>query len=243
MIVVEHHHEVLTHWAAFRRSQHSAPRLLTLDHHTDTSRPFRRYLRRQARAQNQRLSEAMEQELSQQLVAQLDHTDPCTIDLAMEKLGNDEHVVAAIGADIIQSAFVIAHNAADTTQDIYLEHKIICRGVDEYYHAGRTRPLPDNVLETDFLTKRLQDFDDMLRLLDEPLLRDGPFILDIDLDYFNTLRAVRPDAPELIRTLAKEAALLTVATEPSYVTHCAVEPDVTWTKLLAELRVLLGTDG
>jgi hypothetical protein len=243
MIVVEHHHEVLPHWAAFRRTQHSAPRLLTLDHHTDTSRPFRRYLRRRARSQNQRLSDAMEQELSRQLVAQLDHTDPRTIDTAMAKLGNDEHVVAAIGADIIQSAFVIAHNAADTNQDIYLAHKIICRGVDEYSHAGRIRPQPNNVLETDFLTKRLQDFDDILRVLDEPLLRDAPFILDIDLDYFNTLRAVRPDTPELIRTLAKEAALLTVATEPTYVAHCAVEPDLTWTQLLAELRTLLSIDG
>ena len=242
MIVVEHHHEVLPHWTAFRRTQHSAPRLLTLDHHTDTSRPFRRYLRRQARTQSQPLSDAMERELSRQLVAQLDHTDPLTIETAMEKLGNDEHVVAAIGADIIRSAFVIAHNAADTTQDIYLEHKIVCRGVDEYHHAGRTRPQPNNVLETDFLTKRLQDFDDIVRTLNEPLLRDAPFILDIDLDYFNTLRAVRPDAPDLIRTLAKEAALLTVATEPMFVTHCAVEPDLTWTQLLAELRTLLGTD-
>lgn len=242
MIVVEHHHEVLPHWAAFRRTQNSAPRLLTLDHHTDTSRPFRRHLRRQARAQSQHLSDEREQELSRRLVAQLDHTDPLTIETAMETLGNDEHIVAAIGSDIIRSAFVIAHNAADTTQDIYLEHKIICRGVDEYHHEGRTRSQPNNVLETDFLAKRLQDFDDIVRTLDEPVLRDTPFILDIDLDYFNTLRAVRPEAPELIRTLAKEAALLTVATEPTFVTHCAVEPGLTWTILLAELRTLLGTD-
>ena len=242
MIVVEHHHEVLPHWAAFRRTQHSAPRLLTLDHHTDTSRPFRRHLRRHARSQRQQLSDAMERELSRQLVSQIDHRDPITIETAMKMLGNDEHVVAAIGADIIRSAFVIAHNAADTAQDIYLEHRIICRGVDEYHHEGRTRSQPNNVLETDFLAKRLQDFDDILRKLDEPVLRDTPFILDIDLDYFNTLRAVRPDAPELIRTLAKEAALLTVATEPTFVTHCAVEPGLTWIKLLAELRTLLGTD-
>ena len=39
-----------------------------------------------------------------------------------------------------------------------------------------------------------------------------------------------------------EAALLTVATEPTFVTHCAVEPGLTWTKLLAELRILLETD-
>jgi len=239
VIVVEHHHEVLPHWAAFRNTQSSAPRLLTLDHHTDTSRPFRRYLRRRARVQNQALSNSLEQALSRELVAQLDHSDPLTIEAAMEKLGNDEHVVAAIGADIIQSAFVIAHNAADTNQDIYLEHKIICRGVDEYHHAGRTRPQPNNVLETDFLTKRLQAFDDIVRTLNEPLLREAPFILDIDLDYFNTLRAVRPETPELIRTLAKEAALLTVATEPTYVTHCAVEPNLTWTQLLAELKTLL----
>jgi hypothetical protein len=242
MIIVEHHHEVLPHWATFRRTQSSAPRLLTLDHHTDTSRPFRRHLRRQARTQNQSLSDAMERQLSQQLVAQIDHSDAHSIEASMETLGNDEHVVAAIGADIIRSAFVIAHKAADTAQAIYLEHKIICRGVDEYRHAGRMRPQPDNVLEADFLSKRLQDFDDILTALDEPLLRAAPFILDIDLDYFNTLRAVRPDAPELIRALAQEAGLLTVATEPAFVTHCAVEPGVTWTQVLANLRALLEID-
>ena len=239
MIIVEHHHEVLPHWAAFRRTQPSAPRLLTLDYHTDTSRPFRRHLRHQARAQRQRLSDVMERELSRQLVAQLNYLDARTIEAAMETLGNDEHVVAAIGADIIRSACVIAHNAADTNQDIYLEHKIICRGVDECVRAGRTRPQPNNVLETDFLAQRLRDFDEILEALDEPLLRDAPFILDIDLDYFNTLRAVRPDAPQLIRALAQEAALLTVATEPEFVTYCAVESDVTWTRILADLKALL----
>ena len=242
VIIVEHHHEVLPHWASFRRTQSSAPRLLTLDHHTDTSRPFRRHLRQQARDQRQRLSTEVEQQLSQALVAQLDYSNANTIEAAIKTLGNDEHIVAAIGADIIRSAFVIAHNAADTAQDIYLQHKIICRGVDEYLRDGRTQLQPDNVLETDFLATRLQDFDNILRALDEPLLRDGPFILDIDLDYFNTLRAIRPSAPDLIRELAQEAALLTVATEPEYVKYCAVEPDVTWTQLLDELKALLDTD-
>lgn len=241
VIVVEHHHEVLPHWAACRRTQPAAPRLLTLDHHTDTSRPFRRHLRRQARAGGHRLSDAMERQLSQDLVAQLDPMDPRTIEAAMETLGNDEHVVAAIGADIIRSAFVIAHNAANTAQETYLEHKIICRGVDELRRGGRVWPQPDNVLETEFLAGRLQDFDDILQALDEPLLRDAPFILDIDLDYFNTLRSVRPDAAGLIRALAQEAVLVTVATEPEFVAHCAVEPGVTWTRLLADLRTLLGT--
>ena len=241
MIVVEHHHEVLPYWAKFRCTQPDAPRLLTLDHHTDTSRPFRRHLRRQARAQKQRLSVEIEQERSQELLAQLDYLDAHSIEAAMEVLSNDEHVMTAIGADIIRSAFVIAHNAANTSEDVYLEHKVICRGVDECQRNGRSRPQPDNVLEADFLAKRLQDFDNILKTLDEPLLREAPFILDIDLDYFNTLRAVRPNTPELIRTLAKEAALVTVATEPEYVTHCAVEPGVTWTQLLADLRTVLGT--
>ena len=184
----------------------------------------------------------MERQLSQGLVAQLDPMDPRTIEAAMETLGNDEHVVAAIGADIIRSAFVIAHNAANTAQDTYLEHKIICRGVDEHLRGGRLRPRPDNVLEAAFLATRLQDFDEILRALDEPLLRDAPFILDIDLDYFNTLGSVRPDAAGLIRALADEAVLVTVATEPEFVAHCAVEPGVTWAGLLADLRALLGAD-
>ena len=240
MITVEHHHEVLPYWAELRRTLPLAPRLLTLDHHTDTSRPFRRHLRRKAKAQGQRLSDEVELQISKELVTQLNYSDASTIEAKMDILGNDEHVVAAIGADIIRSAFVIAHRAADTDQEVYLKHKIICRGVDEYERAGRIRPQPDNVLETEFLAKRLQGFDDMMIALNEPLLREAPFILDIDLDYFNTLRSVRPESSELIRILAQEAVLITVATEPEFVTYCAVEPNVTWTGLLEDLKETLG---
>ena len=54
--------------------------------------------------------------------------------------------------------------------------------------------------------------------------------------------AVPPDTPELIRPLAKESTLLTVATEAMFVTHCTVKPNLTWIQLLAELRTFLGTD-
>lgn len=156
---------MLSAWAQYRSKLNVAPNLLTLDHHTDTSKPFRNYLKL-----NPNESEA-------NLLAKIDYKNSSSIVGAIEKLSNDEHVVTAIKSDIISSAFVIAHNARDTDLDVYSEHKIECRSV------GTKQS--DLVLESDFLEEKISSFDNFSI--------DRPFIFDIDLDYFNTSKSVLPN--------------------------------------------------
>lgn len=94
-----------------------------------------------------------------------------------------------------------------------------------------TREVPlelcHRVLESDFLNEKIQAINLLLKKIGEPSFFDGSYILDIDLDYLNTCRSIEPrDSQEFLK-LVKNAALVTVATEPDYVQHCAREAGVT----------------
>src|SRR5690606_8593496 len=115
------------------------------------------------------------------------------------------------------AAFIVAHKAMDTDTSTYLEHKVACRSVhrtEEEPGAQQRRGDCDMVLESDFLNEAISSFDRLLTGLKEPRLVELPYILDIDLDYFNTQRSTRPEKSSFFRDLARGASLITIATEP-----------------------------
>ena len=221
---MESHHYVLEPWAELRRKLGSAPRLLTLDYHTDTSAPFRKAL--------SQCSELEKDQRQKEWIAQVDYQNPASIRLAIERLSNDEHIQAAIASDIISSAFVVAPSAMTTDLACYMQHKISCFEVVE----GQE----DLVLEDRILEEAVRSFDAILLDAGEDRLLDEPYILDIDLDYLNTSRSVCPTESSFLKKIAQEAVGVTVATEPEYVEHCSKEPGLTSELLLGELRGLLG---
>jgi hypothetical protein len=210
---------------------------LTLDHHTDTSRPFRHYLK-----SVNSVDRAEAEHETALWLAQIDYRKPASVHTALERLNNDEHIVAAIARDIVSSAFVIAHSAMNTDLAVYREHKIMCRAVDQGPESRKaTREECDQVLESAFLEEMLASFDHQLAAAGEPPLLSKPYILDIDLDYFNTRASVAPRDARVIRRLAHGASLISIATEPSYVSHCALDPELTSDTLLVALQTLLAT--
>jgi len=225
MQIVEAHHKVLTAWAEYRAQLACAPKLITLDHHTDTSPAFRSYLRAQDGA-GQDL-----EALRRGLLGRMDFTNPRTIEEALHKLGNDEHIIAALKTDIISSAYVIAHKAMDTDLATFREHKIMCRGVSVQQS--------DQVLESDFLSAMKDGFNEQLELAHESQLLDGPYILDIDLDYLNSYQSVRPKDATTLKAWVRGAGLVTIATEPEYVRHCSIDKDLTSKYLLSSLLELI----
>jgi hypothetical protein len=253
--VVDSHHKVLVHWAEYRRSLGTSPRLVTLDHHTDTSKPFRRYIQQNDLVAKSLRSNhlgsdfsftAKDQELcfnqiQNDLLTIMDFNNPRSIDMAIEKLNNDEHIIAAIKSDIISSALVIAHNASNTDLSTYLEHKIICRSVNEIPDGlgnlaiGKLKLDSDSVLESEFLDNSIAEFNKILESNNEENFLQTPYILDIDLDYFNTFKSIEPSNSQCFESLVQGAGLVTIATEPEYVKSCALESGLTSAYLLDKL--------
>ncbi len=235
LVVVDDHHKVLSAWAEHRSGLSVAPRLLTLDHHTDTSAPFRNHLKSFHGA-----NEGEFLNLQKRLISEIQFENPLTIATAISRLSHDEHVTTAIAAKIVSSALVIAHNAYDTDVETYHDHHIICRGVDRKPGSNKIIPTDcDAVLETFFLKEMIDSFDDLLKSVGELEIIQAPYILDIDLDYFNTRKSVQPSDATKIAELARGAGLVTIATEPDFVKSCSVESDLDSDWLLDKLIAVL----
>lgn len=232
--IVDSHHKVLTAWANFRNSLSKPPRLITLDHHTDTSRPFRRII---AKTYEGDLSVEEFGRVQESYLKTIDYKKPRTVEEGVSKLNNDEHIVAAIKTEIISSAFVVAHNAVKTDLEIYNEHRIVCFPVPESCSKGE--PDCDIVLESSFLDQAISAFDEVLIQQKESSLLSEPFILDLDLDYLNTFKSVTPENSKTFQKLAKNAGLITIATEPDYVQSCAIDSGLTSEHLLDKIKILL----
>ena len=124
LTIVESHHHVLRSWASYRNALGFAPRLLTLDHHTDTSAPFRTYFRKNGISDSIKISERRSE-----FIKNIDFANSSTVESAIERLDHDEHIMTAIEANIIHSAFVIAHNARETDIETYEKYRVMCTGV------------------------------------------------------------------------------------------------------------------
>lgn len=230
MKIVDSHHRVLEAWASVRTRLGQAPRVLTFDHHTDTSLAFRNFFRKTGVAKDQ------QEALRQQWLSQVEPRRASSVQHLIDRVSNDEHISAAIGAGLISSALVVAHRAQNTDLSTYERHRIICQAVDaDSGRAKLTREDCDRCLESDFVLPRLERMNEVLRAAGEPGLFEGPFILDFDLDYFNTWASVQPKDPSLIRRLAKDAVFITIATEPEYVQHCRMDGDIESERLLSLL--------
>jgi hypothetical protein len=163
-----------------------------------------------------------------------------SISRAIARLNNDEHIVTALNSNILSTAMVIAHKAYDTNIEIYSQHNIICYGVDRKNPSqGLQKNDCDQVLESHFLKGGLKHFEEILKSAGQAPIAKIPYILDIDLDYFNTYAAINPKNQKTFLELAHNATAITIAREPDYVNTCALEQGLSSDRILSSLLALL----
>lgn len=96
-------------------------------------------------------------------------------------------------------------------------------------------------LEDSNLTPRLQEIQHVNRaLFGRGYDFTQNFILDIDLDYFNTRRSIEPTSSAQIRNLIRQAKMITIATEDDFVLSCQMDGEnLSATYLLDKLIAII----
>jgi hypothetical protein len=87
----------------------------------------------------------------------------------------------------------------------------------------RDRAYRDSALESQFLNDRIELIESICSSANVPTLFERPFILDLDLDYFNTRKSVAPADPSTFYDLIRRAEIITVARESSCVELCSLD--------------------
>ncbi|MBP5182525.1 MAG: hypothetical protein J6331_05810 [Lentisphaeria bacterium] len=187
--VVSSHEEVLLPWAEYRLAcpEMPPPTVLVLDHHTDILPAFR----------------------NEHAVIEKD----CWMDLSflrgtVKKLRHDEHFHFAVASDLVKeciisacvNATIPAHEALKVRWDERWgeENKVLAE-------PEKFRGLADSVLETEYLAARFgQELPEHC-------------ILDIDCDYFSTLKSLRPENPSYFHRMVSSASLITISLEREWV--------------------------
>lgn len=238
--IVESHHHVLQSWAEVRRALPAAPILLTLDHHTDTYEPFYRHLFDATRRQSRQAQAAAMATLLPGLIAALRFDDEAAVLDAIGKLNNDEHITTAIAAGILSRAFVInlSYETSSRTGVLYEAGSMCAVGCEKASHDDACTPVRSaQVLESVYLDRELNALTTMAEQDGIPATEAQPYVLDIDLDYFHSEKAIEPDDPATFYRLVRNAIAVTIATEPEYVVDCRDDgSNVTGESLLERMK-------
>lgn len=186
--VTDLHHEVLRFWATWRREHDFMPSVLTLDHHTDVVQAFR----------------------NESIVVPEGawRSEEC-VERAVAELKHDEHFDWAVRSGLIKEAFIASHTNATAPANGALHICMDPRWGEEndlFREPERLRPLADSVLESDYLYRCFGDIE-----------KYGRFILDIDCDYFLTVKALSPQDDSYFRMLCQKAEIITVSLEKDWV--------------------------
>lgn len=97
-----------------------------------------------------------------------------------------------------------------------------------------TKPRYDQAIESIYLEDKLNTINEMVPGLIENNQFTQDYILDIDLDYFHTLKSIQPDKYDIIYSLIRNAKIITIATEHNCVENLKYENEQINSELLLD---------
>ena len=190
--IVSSHNEVLLPWARFRLAQEKETPPLTvfvLDHHTDVLPAFRN-------------ADAVIEKDCWKNLSFLEET--------VKKLKHDEHFHFAVASDLVKECIISACVNGTLPAHEKLQIRWDERWEDEnkvFAEPEKYRFLADSVLETAYLEARFGKWDSL----------PENYILDIDCDYFATMKSLAPQDRSYFDFLAEHASIITISLESDWV--------------------------
>lgn len=217
--VVVDHHKALAAWAIERRKLALPPYLLTIDHHTDTDDAFSSHVCMSAYED----SSVDEDALAAKLIAAIDWSIDESVAEAIGKLRHDEHIHAATKSGTLNASFSIQLSDqggyVEPNEDgIYVvPHKCAIGCQKKVYDDECMIHHALEIIESPYLDDQLRRIGDITQRLGLPNIESLPYILDIDLDAFHSIKAAHPEDASTFRRLIRGAMAVTIATEPEWV--------------------------
>jgi hypothetical protein len=256
--IFEKHHHALFPWSKIKADNIGHNFILfSFDHHTDTHDPFLCYCYHH----NDKMDN---------LISKMNFNEERSVNDAVLKLKNDEHIKTALKIGIFDKAFIISHsNTDDFPVSVQEKERIekFAKNDPEYLmqiisgnygitpRAERTYEESDiymppfdaegywgenDVLEDGFLAEKMVI---LSRMCSNIISAEGEikcdYILDIDLDYFHTMKSIDPSTKKIFSQLVKSAKAITIAKESICVEIVRREKIVTSDILLEKLLELL----
>lgn len=258
----ENHQYALKPWAELKkRYVDSDILLISFDHHTDIIESFLRYSERNKEMQRDMVSKIdfRDNDTIQVAIENLKNDEhiKAAIDLKIiksayivshdgretpesvqekERLdkyqrGDSEYIMQMVSGDFgITPLAERNYPEADIHMASFMPEGVYECG-DEY---------DDVVLEDAFLQEKMFVFSRMTpKVISANGIIQGKYILDIDLDYFHTVKAIEPKDYTIFANLVTNAEIITVAEEPICVELLRSDSEVTSNLLKAKLLELI----
>lgn len=204
--ITDHHQQVLLPWyLEYVNQEYKSFELFTFDYHSDTIFPFSRYA--YDVLEDRRLHEAFKKDKINKVKSKLSVD---SIKKLISNIRNDEFILAALELDIINRFTSMNFSPHTHPRNIGVEHKprTICSC--NYFPPGKHCEF-DEVL-CKYCIPRLDDNFMNSYKFDLP---SKPYILDIDLDYFQTINNFKYKELTYFKNLVVNSSFLTIAKSES----------------------------
>ncbi len=262
--IAEKHHHVLLPWAKIKRENKEDKLLLiSFDHHTDTHEPFLSYCENDEEKMHQlvacidyeddisvnnaiinlRNDEHIKTAIQSGILCKafiISHSN--TFDDIPESIEEEERMqkVKNWDKEYLEATISGNYGIAPRRKRHYREADIYIPPFlpeDIYEYTGE---YDDVVLEDCFLEEKMATLVRMCPdIFDKKEQIKYKYILDIDLDYFHTVKSIKPKSMDIFSRLVKGAVAITIAEESACVELVRTDKKVTSEVLLKELLVLL----
>ena len=220
--IEEEHHHVLKYWIDYTLESSSVPYLITIDHHVDTLSAFNKYGWFNIRKENDMSVKELQRvkQVVQKLIEDINLKDLSFL----QNLKHDEHIDFALKKNIVSKSFVISHSRESelrdmNNEDIYYIIRSSCYiGCNKTIHDDEcNRKIYDTCIESEFLQDALNNI---------PVEYKENYILDIDLDYFHTIKSLDPSSKDVFYDLIKNAKIITIAKESKWVNDTKLDDEI-----------------
>lgn len=192
--IVDDHQYVLPIWGRWALKNQKSYVLVSIDYHPDTNPPFWLFAYQKAMAKDPLKEETLLLRYQQQLLKKINPKDIKTLELVMEHMRNDEHINTGLFLGYLKDYHMIncmeKHNYAQGHHYLMKKEAFGSLNDQGFYEAGF----------------ELKD------------LKEHPYILDIDLDYFLKKEELTGDFldRQIFTDLVKHAELITIARSEDY---------------------------